>query len=93
MINQLDVFSLFEGMEWPATKQDLLQYATDNGFLDDVFEVINTITDEDYYFSSLNDFLETVGNNLEEEHHIEGDEDENNDEEEFPGDGLNEEFF
>ena len=91
MINQLDVFSLFEGVGWPATKQDLLQYATEHGFLDEVFEVIHTITDEDYYFSSMNDFLEAVGNNLEEARHVE--EEEENEEEEFPGDGLNEEYF
>ena len=41
MNTELNIFSLFDGMEWPASKQDILEYATDNGFIDDIFDIIN----------------------------------------------------
>lgn len=60
-MKELDIFSIFENIEWPATKQDLLQYATDNGFVEDIFNIINNIdVGDDYYFSSLNDFMENI---------------------------------
>lgn len=59
---ELDIFSLFESMEWPANKQDILQYATESGFIDDVFDIINDIeVDDDYYFSSINDLISCIG--------------------------------
>lgn len=71
MSAELNIFSLFESMEWPANKQDILQYATDNGFVDDVFEIINDIeVEDDYYFSSVNDLVGSIGNVFAEEDEI-----------------------
>lgn len=63
MNTELNIFSLFDGMEWPANKQDILEYATDNGFIDDIFDIINDIeVEDDYYFSSINDLISSLGN-------------------------------
>jgi hypothetical protein len=87
MNTDLDFFSLFEGMEWAANKQDILQYATDNGFVDDVFELINSIdADDDYYFSSINDLINKIGE-------ICPDDEEGGDCEDYKSDGFNEENF
>ncbi len=87
MNTDLDLFSLFEGMEWAANKQDILQYATDNGFVDDVFELISSIdVDDDYYFSSINDFISKVGEICPEDNEeVECDD--------YKGDSFNEENF
>ena len=87
MNTELDFFSLFEGIEWAANKQDILQYASDKGFIDEVFELINGIdVDDDYYFSSINDFISKVGE-------ICPDDNEEVDCEDYRGDGFNEENF
>lgn len=63
-MKEVDIFTVFENIEWPATKQDLLQYATDRGIFEDVFNIINDLeVDDDYYFSSLNDFMESFSSN------------------------------
>ncbi|MDR2402219.1 MAG: DUF2795 domain-containing protein [Cytophagales bacterium] len=65
MSTELNILSLLENMEWPANKLDILRYATDNDFVDDVFETINNIeVEEDYYFSSVNDLIASIGNVL-----------------------------
>ena len=74
MNTELNIFSLFENMEWPANKQDILQYATDNGFVDDVFEIINYMeVEDDYYFSSVNDLVGSIGNVFTEEDEMSSD--------------------
>lgn len=87
MNTDLDIFALFEGMEWAANKQDILQYATDNGFIDEVFDIINSIdVDDDYYFSSINDLISKIGE-------ICPDDNEGEDCDDFKNESFNEENF
>lgn len=85
MNTELNIFSLFDGMEWPASKQDILEYATDNGFIDDIFDIINDIeVEEDYYFSSINDLVGSIGNVFVDKDEISDD---------FSGESFSEENF
>ena len=61
MENELDLYSLFENMTWPANKEDLLKYSADNEFLEDFYEIINNVNvQDDYFFSSINDLCSFI---------------------------------
>ena len=61
MENNLDLYSLFEHITWPASKKDLLEYSADNDFLEEFYELIcNANIQDDYFFSSINDLYNLI---------------------------------
>lgn len=48
-INSEDVATFLEGVEYPATKREILDVAYDNGAPDHILEFLNTLQDQEYF--------------------------------------------
>jgi len=48
-----------KGIEFPADKQELIEYAEDNGAPDEVLEVLQQMPDKEY--NSMSDLMHGVG--------------------------------
>lgn len=44
-----EVSTFLEGVDYPATKREILDIAYDNGAPDHILEFLNSLTDQEYY--------------------------------------------
>lgn len=62
-INLNEVETFLDGVEFPATKRELLDTAFDNGAPDHILAFLNTMPDHEYY--SLNELVMVLENRQE----------------------------
>ena len=48
MVSPIDIQKALGGMDYPATKEDIVKHAQDNGGADDVVEALQGIEDREY---------------------------------------------